>query len=163
MRAGFFAVSLNAVGGTPGDEKHSVVRRWTAPRDGVLSIEGKLEHDAKTGDGVEAFLYAANSGGQLASWQAAGTDVVTNVKAVKVKKGDTLDFVVTSRGTSEDDSFRWVPILHMAGSRPGEEYVWNSQREFSGPVKQKLETQPFTHWERLTQALLLSNELIYVN
>ncbi len=163
MRAGFFAVSLNAVGGTPGDEKHSVVRRWTAPRDGVLSIEGKLEHDAKTGDGVEAFLYAANSGGQLASWKAAGTDVVTNVKAVKVKKGDTLDFVVTSRGTSEDDSFRWVPILHMAGSRPGEEYVWNSQREFSGPVKQKLETQPFTHWERLTQALLLSNELIYVN
>ena len=163
MRGGFFSVSLNAVGGTPGDDKHSVIRRWTAPRDGVVSIEGKLEHDAKTGDGVEAFLYAANGGGQIASWKAAGTDVATNIKSVAVKKGDTLDFVVTSRGTSEDDSFRWVPVLHMPGSRRGEEFVWNAQQEFSGPVKQKLEAQPFSHWERLTQALLLSNEIIYVN
>ena len=38
-----------------------------------------------------------------------------------------------------------------------------STNRFSGPVKEKLQTQPFTPWERLTQALLLSNELIYVN
>ncbi len=157
-----FNVSLNAVGGVPGDRKHSVVRRWIAPRDGVISIEGKLEHDAKTGDGIEAFV-SRGSGGHLGSWQAAGKDVATNLKAISVKRGEAIDFVVSSRGTSEDDAFRWVPIIHMPGAKLGEEYVWNSQQEFSGPVKQKLEAQPFTPWERLTQALLMSNELIYLN
>lgn len=157
-----FTVSLNAVGGVPGDRKHAVVRRWIAPRDGVISIEGKLEHDAKTGDGVEAIV-ARSTGGQLGTWQVAGKDVATDLKNITVKRGDALDFIVTSRGTSEDDSFRWVPILHMPGAKPGEEYVWNAQREFSGPVKEKLQTQPFSAWERLAQALLMSNELIYVN
>jgi Protein of unknown function (DUF1549)/Protein of unknown function (DUF1553)/Planctomycete cytochrome C len=157
-----FNVTINAVGGVPGDRKHSVVRRWVAPRDGVISIEGKLEHDAKTGDGVEAIV-ARSTGGQLGAWQAAGKDVATDVKNIAVKRGDALDFIVSSRGTSDDDSFRWVPILHMPGAKLGEEYVWNAQREFSGPVKEKLQTQPFTPWERLSQALLMSNELIYVN
>ncbi len=157
-----FTVTLNAVGGVPGDRKHSVVRRWVASRDGVISIEGNLEHDAKTGDGVEAIV-ARSTGGQLGVWQAAGKDVATNVKGIAVKRGDALDFIVTSRGTSEGDSFRWVPILHMPGAKSGEEYIWNAQREFSGPVKEKLQTQPFTPWERLSQALLMSNELIYVN
>ena len=157
-----YNVTLNAVGGVPGDRKHSVVRRWVAPRDGVISIEGKLEHDSKTGDGVEAIV-ARSTGGQLGTWSVAGTDVATNLKGIAVKRGDALDFIVTSRGTSADDSFRWVPILHMPGAKAGEEYVWNAQREFSGPVKEKLQTQQFTPWERLTQALLMSNELIYVN
>ncbi len=157
-----FTVSLNAVGGVPGDRKHSVVRRWIAPRDGVISIEGKLEHDAKTGDGVEAIV-ARSTGGQLGTWQAAGKDVATNLKDIKLKRGEAIDFIVTSRGTSEDDSFRWVPIIHMPGTKAGEEYVWNSQQEFSGPVKEKIQSHPFTAWERLTQALLMSNELIYLN
>ena len=157
-----FAVSLNAVGGVPGDRKHSVVRRWVAPRDGVINVEGKLEHDAKTGDGVEAIVARA-TGGQFGAWQAAGTDVATHVKGITVRRGEAIDFIVTSRGTSDDDAFRWVPIIHMPGVKAGEEYVWNAQQEFSGPVKTKLETNPFTPWERLTQALLMSNELIYVN
>jgi hypothetical protein len=157
-----FAVSLNAVGGVPGDRKHSVVRRWVAPRDGVINVEGKLEHDAKTGDGVEAIVARA-TGGQFGAWQAAGTDVATHVKGITVRRGEAIDFIVTSRGTSDDDAFRWVPIIHMPGVKAGEDYVWNAQQEFSGPVKTKLETNPFTPWERLTQALLMSNELIYVN
>lgn len=157
-----FAVSMNAVGGVPGDRKHSVIRRWIAPRDGVISIEGKLEHDAMTGDGVEAFAARA-TGGQLGTWQAAGKDVATELKSISVKRGEAIDFVVTSRGTSDNDAFRWAPVIHMPGTKPGEEYVWNAQREFSGPVKQKLETNPFNPWERLSQALLMSNELIYVN
>ena len=162
LRTMAFTVSLNAVGGVPGDAKHSVVRRWVAPRDGVISIEGKLEHDAKTGDGVEAILARA-SGGQLGTWQAAGRDVLTNVKNIAVKRGEAIDFIVTSRGNSDDDAFRWAPIVHMPGVKRGEEQVWNAQHEFSGPVKEKLQTHPFTAWERLTQALLMSNELIYVN
>ncbi|MBI5799309.1 MAG: PSD1 domain-containing protein [Verrucomicrobia bacterium] len=157
-----FTVSLNAVGGVPGDGKHSVVRRWVAPRDGTLSIEGKLEHDAKTGDGVEAFV-ALSGGGQMGTWQASGNDVATNLKNIQVRRGDSIDFIVTSRGNIEGDSFRWAPILHMPGMKPGQESLWNSQQEFSGPVKQKLEAQQFTPWERLSQALLMSNELIYVN
>jgi hypothetical protein len=157
-----FSVSLNAVGGVPGDHKHSVVRRWVAPRDGVISVEGKLEHDAKTGDGVEAIV-ARSTGGQFGSWQAAGKDVVTKVKDIAVKRGDAIDFIVTSRGNSEDDAFRWAPVVHMPGVKPGEEYVWNAQQEFSGPIKVKIQSHPFTAWERLTQALLMSNELIYLN
>lgn len=162
LRGMAFTVSLNAVGGVPGDRKHSVVRRWIAPRDGVISIEGKLEHDAKTGDGVEAIVARA-TGGQFGAWQAAGKHVATNLKGISVKRGEAIDFIVTGRGTSEDDAFRWAPVIHMPGAKPGEEFVWNAQQEFSGPVKEKLQAQPFTPWERLTQALLMSNELIYLN
>ncbi|NDB75753.1 MAG: DUF1553 domain-containing protein [Verrucomicrobia bacterium] len=162
LRGMSFAVSLNAVGGVPGDHKHSVVRRWVAPRDGVISIEGRLEHDAKTGDGVEAIVARA-TGGQFGAWQAAGKDVATKVKDIAVKRGEAIDFIVTSRGTSEDDAFRWAPVVHMPGVKRGEEYVWNAQQEFSGPIKEKIQSHPFTAWERLTQALLMSNELIYVN
>jgi len=157
-----FAVSLNAVGGVPGDPKHSVIRRWVAPRDGVIGFEGRLEHDARTGDGVEAIVARA-TGGQLGSWQAAGKDVTTSLKAISVKRGEAIDFIVTSRGTSEGDGFRWAPIVHMPGVKPGQEYVWNAQHEFSGPIKEKIQSQPFSPWERLTQALLMSNEFIYLN
>lgn len=68
-----FTVSINAVGGVPGDRKHSVVRRWVAPRDGIISIEGKLEHDAKTGDGVEASWPARSAGSSAHGRQRAKT------------------------------------------------------------------------------------------
>ena len=85
------------------------------------------------------------------------------LKDIAVKRGEAIDFIVTSRGTSEDDAFRWAPVVHMPGVKRGEEYVWNAQQVFSGPIKEKIQSHPFTAWERLTQALLMSNELIYVN
>ena len=46
-------VSVTRQGGQPCDREHSAIRRWTAPADGTLSIEGRLNHPAATGDGVD--------------------------------------------------------------------------------------------------------------
>jgi len=173
-----FAISLNAVGGNPGDAKHSVIRRWVSPVDGEVSIEGAFIHKAKTGDGVQGFIHTAKAG-QLGAWTASGTEAETRVERVTVKKGDAIDFIVTNRGptaanTDDDEVFTWAPIIHLLNAKKGEHAEWNAQQEFSGPIRPAAvagKGQPgraapaaeFTAWERLTQAMLLSNELIYVN
>ena len=159
-----FAVALNAVGGQPGDEKHAVIRRWVAPRDGEISIAGKLGHKARTGDGVRGFIFAKNNGGQLGAWAVSGTEAETKVARLTVKKGDTIDFIVTSHRKADDDAFTWAPVIHRLDAKPGELSEWNAQQEFSGPTKEAGKTAvSFSAWERLSQALLETNELIYVN
>ncbi|MBM3877510.1 MAG: DUF1549 domain-containing protein [Verrucomicrobia bacterium] len=175
-----FAVSLNAVGGNPGDAKQSVIRRWVSPVDGVVSIEGAFIHKAKTGEGVQAFIYTAKSG-QLGVWTASGSEVETRIERVTVKKGDAIDFIVSNRGptapkTDDDEVFTWAPIIRLLNAPKGQHAEWNAQQEFSGPVRSApaavaarnapakgAPTGEFSAWERLTQAMLLSNELIYIN
>ncbi|MBI3878183.1 MAG: PSD1 domain-containing protein [Verrucomicrobia bacterium] len=166
-----FAVSLNAVGGNPGDAKHAVVRRWVSPVDGEISIEGALIHKAKNVEGVQGFVYAPKNGGQLGAWTASGSEVETRVEHVKVKKGDVFDFVAMNRGASDgshedDEAFTWAPIIHLQNPAKGQHAEWNAQQEFSGPPRpagRGAAVAEFTPWERLTQAMLLANELIYIN
>ena len=57
---------LNANGGMPG-KTHAVIRRWIAPRDGNISIEGTLRHQQKEGDGVVGRV-VSNRLGELGGW-----------------------------------------------------------------------------------------------
>jgi hypothetical protein len=183
-----FGISLNAVGGNPGDEKHSVIRRWVSPVDGEVSIEGALIHKAKTGEGVLGVIHTSRAG-ELGRWVADGSETETRIERITVKKGDTIDFITSNRGpttpnSDDDEAFTWAPIIHLLNAKKGEHSEWNAQQEFSGPVRpaatspiaakgmagknapnsaRVMTREEFSAWERLTQAMLLSNELIYVN
>jgi mono/diheme cytochrome c family protein len=150
-------VLLNANGGHPGnDAKHAAVRRWTAPRDGFLSISGRLHHPRKEGDGVHA-LIISSSRGILGEWTAHNQQVDTRVRFVRVRKGDTIDFVTECRSNPTHDGFTWTVRLG-AGRRSRGGSGWKSATQFTGPAPRDL-----TAWERLAQVLLISNEFQFVD
>jgi len=145
---------LNADGGHPGHDL-AVIKRFTAPRDLSLSVAGRVHRDAEAGNGVLARI-VSNRQGQLAEWvvDPKGT-VGAPVANADLKAGETLDFVVESRGDENSDSFQWHITL-----RAGDGTLFSSQSEFHGPLA---ESRPLSAWEKLAQVLLETNEFAFVD
>lgn len=154
-KAGY--ATLSDGGGHPGREDgFSVIRRWTAPQDGVISITGTGKHPNNQGDGVDLRIVSSRDG-SLGNWTAFNNTVQTEVKTVTVKKDDTLDFVASRRTSDSFDSFEWQVSLTMdKGSS------WSSQAQFGPPQRGKTVT-PLSAWTLYTQALLMSNEFYFVD
>jgi hypothetical protein len=152
--------SLSEAGGHPG-EKFAAVRRWTAPRDGEITINGRLGHDADAGDGVRGRI-VHNNEKELGSWKVKKAKEKTTIEHVAVKKGDTIDFSVDKFGDINSDSFTWAPSIEMfsAESRGPVTRDWNAKEDFSGP---KEAVKPLDPWEKLAQVILMSNELVFVD
>lgn len=147
---------LSETGGHPGENPNfHVVRRWTAPFDATVSVNGTFKQASKQGDGVRARV-VVNSGGKQGEWTIKGGEVETRVARVDVKGGDTIDFVVDCVGNTSFDSFEWAPWIRARDER-GE---WSARRQFQLSEPQ---AQPLDPWEQLAQALLLSNEFAFVD
>src|SRR5439155_7641072 len=102
-------VSLNATGGHPGnDPQYAAIRRWTAPRDGAISITGVLKHEAESGDGVRGRIVSSRLG-VAGEWSVHHDKAQAAVEKLEVKRGDTIDFVVDCRSGPDSDSFAWAP------------------------------------------------------
>jgi len=157
-------VLLTSTGGHPGDNLHCAVRRWTAPYDMTVSVRGKLEHPIEAGNGVEGMVISSRTG-QLGSWTAHKSSADTGLAGIHVRRGDTLDFIVSSRGDVNSDGFQWAPTLDAAatvtGARPAETH-WDATADFSGPIKGE-SAQVTTAWEAYAQALLLTNEFLFID
>jgi len=154
---------LSKDGGHPGDAKHAVVRRWTAPRDCTVAITGQLKHPADQGDGVRARLITSRDG-VLATWLVHHKEADTNMAGIAVSKGDTIDFVIDcgSAGDVGYDGFAWkitVTKQPTADKVAGDDNGggWDSSTEFAGP-----RPTPLSPWEKYAQVLLESNEFAFV-
>ena len=148
---------LSANGGTPTvNPKIGVIRRWTAPKDGRVFISGAIVHNQKEGDGVVARILGSRQG-ELGNWTVFNGKQDVTIEHVDVKAGDTIDFVVTCGKNAEKDRFNWAPVIRM---EDGPE--WSARAQFALPEKGKKYT-PLNSWEKLAQAMFLTNELIYVN
>ncbi len=145
---------LNAQGGHAGADP--LVRRWTAPRDGVVAISGTLVHKEKAGDGVRARI-VSSAHGELASWTACRLEAETKLSGLDVKRGQTIDFVIESRADANSDAFAWAPTVKMAA--PDEE--WSALAGFGGPAEKLPE--PLAPWEKYAQVLLEANEFTFVD
>lgn len=150
---------ITADGGHPGKKNDFCsVRRWTANTDGKVTIRGKLSHKAEQGDGVEAFILkrskASKKSHLLGSWTVHHGESETAGNDTQVKVGDVIDFVVDCRENENSDSYQWIVDVNYIG----ENYRFNSKKDFTG-------SQPTssTPWQQLAQALLLTNEFIFVD
>lgn len=145
---------LDAAGGHPGnDSDFAVIRRWNALRKGTLRITGQLSHTSPEGNGVRATLLVDNQ--RVNSWSVHKSQTNTQAKLVKVDAGSTIDFVVDSLGNESFDSFKWnVKISYSDGSNE----QFDSARQFS-----ETKIQPIGPWAQVVQALLASNELMFVD
>lgn len=181
---------LTATGGHAGiDSEHLPVRRWTAPRAGIVSIEGRLIHgigNDRCGDGIEAWILGSGAG-EIAHFTARTSEIETNAGDVTVAPGDTIDFVVGPRSEHSCDAFAWAPIIRLRASvdagdqedggsapaksrrvvalelKPGttSELVFDAQADFAGPGGG--EKAPLSAWAELAQILLESNEFQFVD
>jgi cytochrome c553 len=158
---------LSAGGGHPGKgNEHATVRRWVAPADGTVRIEGVLKHPSAQGDGVRA-IAVHSRGGALGRWQAFHSEAATTVDSVAVRRGDTIDFAVTCGANESFDSFAWAPLVSLtpsvatAKNAPAGVRIFRAERDFSGPPETTL--VPLSRWERYAQALLMTNEFFFVD
>ncbi len=133
-------VILHAGGGHTGETPgHAVIRRWTAPLPGKLIITGKLSHPSENGDGVRGRIVSSRSG-LAGEWIARKAELATNVAAIDVQPGDTIDFITDCIDNVNSDSFGW-PVnlkLTLAPQSPptpvgGAALTWNSTADFRGP------------------------------
>ena len=125
--------SIRPVGGHPG-RLINVIRRWVAPADGTLSVIGAIQRDANTGNGILGRLISSRHG--LADqWLVRTGSVATNVDAIDVQRGDTIDFMVDpidSQG--ERDSFSWTVQLDLKAT-DGTQLHFDSKTGFHGPAQ----------------------------
>ena len=147
---------LTATGGHAGNDlDHAVVRRWTAPSDGSVSVRSQVIHNVADGDGVRAIVVHTKSnstGLTLKNEIVHNSQVDFSFDTIAVAKGDTLDFVVNFQANLNNDQFLWSPAIQM------QEKSWQAERDFAGKQPNYL-----TPWEQLAQVLLLSNELTYLD
>lgn len=153
-------VLWHANGGHPGNPQHAAVLRWTAPRDVTVVVTGTLRHGQKEGDGVMAVV-ASSSLGEQARWVAANQSVETFVPAITLKRGESLDFIVTCQSNENSDSFQWAPKLTTLEKR--QPTIWDIARDFPKTPNGQTVEAPLTPWEQLAQVLLLSNEFQFVD
>jgi hypothetical protein len=153
---------LTAAGGHAGNDlQHAVIRRWIAPIDGAVAIEGSLKHEHAEGDGIQAFIVASR-GGILGKWSLHNQASETKVASVDVKSGDTIDFIVSINKTLNNNDFLWAPVVRSLGPNiNGYPAEWSALKEFSGPPSE--EGKPLTPWEQYAQVLVLANEFLFVD
>ncbi|MCS7466905.1 PSD1 and planctomycete cytochrome C domain-containing protein [Stieleria sp. ICT_E10.1] len=124
---------LSAGGGHPHDVDRSVVRRWVAPRDGVIAISGALHHPSTNGDGVRGRIVSSRSG-LIGDWVAQHGTVETTVDRIELRTGDTIDFITDCRTNHTSDSFTW-PVMIRLTEPSGADEAFRSQDQFAGPAE----------------------------
>ena len=163
-------MEINATGGIVVDEK-ATIRRWTAPFDGTVSVYAELLHSnvKEDKDGKQTVINPNSKGvfcrvvssrkGSLGSWNVVDNAVMTNIESIKVKAGDTLDFITFCKGEDKGERFTWAPTITMKDkdipAMKGMAMRWDAKTNFMDPSKLP---QPLGPWEELAQILLLSNE-----
>ncbi len=152
---------LTQNGGHPGTGKSlSVIRRWTAPYASEFNIEGKLKHSSDSGDGIRAFVVSSRDG-VIDSWDLLDGAFDVNASGIELEAGDTLDFVVNARENVSHDSFDWrVKIRTPQSPLLSDRRYWDSREDFEGPQDPIPVLSPVA---RLSQVLLMSNELVFVD
>jgi len=155
---------LNKAGGHPGGSTaRAAIRRWIAPRDGVITVNGKLSHGSKEGDGVLGRIVSSTIG-HLKDYPVHATSADTTLPRVDVKKGDTIDFIVECRTNHGFDSFEWALEIEMIEpAAKGQLTLWNATADFSGQQIAAPKTAQLSPWERYAQVLMLSNEFVFVD
>jgi hypothetical protein len=152
-------VILHAAGGHAGnDQQHAAIRRWTAPRAGVVTLTGKLKHPSENGDGVRGRIVASRSG-LLGEWTIKTAEVETNVPRVEVEADETIDFVVDCNGDVTSDSFEWGVDVKLADAAGTVLDTWNSATEFHGPLGVALPQQIAFAWQIAYERPISAEEL----
>jgi hypothetical protein len=143
---------------------HAAIRRWVAPRDLTVRIEGEARHDYAAGNGVAARLVSSRAG-TLGYWVLHNSKAETKFVGVRVAKGESLDFVLDNNGDLNTDMFTWAPTITSldgpAGAPVGQAVRWSAAEDFADDGSSQ--PAPLGPWEMYAHVLLSSNEFAFVD
>ncbi|REJ91263.1 MAG: DUF1553 domain-containing protein [Planctomycetota bacterium] len=126
-------VILHANGGHTGaNPDFCAIRRWTAPADGILKVNGTLHHSNENGDGVRGRIVVAGQG-LAGEWPVQNSEAATAVESINVSRGDTVDFITDCREHVTSDSFSWTVELTLTADDTTIG-TWKSDAGFHGPT-----------------------------
>jgi mono/diheme cytochrome c family protein len=125
--------TLSAHGGHPGKNPgFATIRRFTSPIGGRLAVRGSLVHPSENGDGIRASVMVQGQA-LVAEWVARHAQVQTNIDAIEVHAGQTVDFLVDCREHETSDSFGWEVVLALTRN-DGTLTEFSSTAGFHGPI-----------------------------
>ncbi len=156
----FAYLNLTSEGGHPGNPSFPcVIRRWVAPCDGVINIDGRVQQPSKEGDGICARV-VSSSAGELGTWVVHGSSIQARLRNVPVKAGEAIDFVLDPIANHNSNGFSWAPKLVLVAPTAGEGVAssWDAKTDFRGPGPAAIDP-----WEAYAQVLLLTNEFTFVD
>lgn len=90
---------------------------WQAPSSGTVSIQGMIDHNSLSGDGVRAKIMKVVSGTATQIWPSSGwQDMIANltvqpVLQVAVSAGDSIYFQLNKNSGNTNDLTFWDPIV----------------------------------------------------
>ena len=156
---------LDAVGGKPGNAR-AVIRRFTAPEDGLYLFKGRvnLRLNGERGDGISIHIVSSRQG-ELGHYEARDKEERIRIEKIEVKQGEQIDFIVAAKGDNRFDTYRWpIEVWKVAvmdnGGLDGLN-AWPSEPAFTASIARW--TGPQTPWEQYAHALLISNEFMFVD
>jgi hypothetical protein len=146
----------SAGAGHPGSyDDQSLVLRWTAPRTMSVDIAGEISRAAVgKGNGVRGKIIDSDGKVRAEVTVFENPKMPIGVRAVEVEAGDVLDFVVEPMDNCAFDSMSWRPVVFETG-KPSRR--WDVANDFAGPESIA------TPWQNLAQALLATNEFVFVD
>lgn len=149
---------LNRVGGHPGGTMSlCAVRRWTADCDCRVFINSVIAHAKDEGDGVRCRIVTPGRG-VMSDATAHNSTQSQSIPPFDVKAGQHIDFVVDCRTNEAHDSFQ-SKITIMQSVNKKVQRNWKSDDDFPDSTEPgRMDT-----WSQLAQALLLTNEFIFVD
>lgn len=158
---------ISAKGGHPGNNRNqATIVRWIAPGAGVISIRGKLKHEADQGDGVLARIVSSRHG-EKGKWSVHHGQADTAVTGLEVQIGDTVDFIVECGDSPSFDSYQWAPIVQVEQSgdpRLDDGDFWKYASDFAAiSASFSVANEKLDPWVQLAQVLLASNEFAFVD
>lgn len=151
----YLSYSSNGFGHPGNFDTESLVLRWTAPRSMSVDISGSLNRSAVgKGNGVLGRIIDADGKvrAEVTVFEVAEKGI--GVKGMAVEVGDVVDFVVEPIDNNSFDSIQWEPVVSESG-QPSRR--WDVANDFAGPESIA------TAWQNLAQALLATNEFVYVD
>jgi hypothetical protein len=155
------SVQLTASGGNVDRTNAAAIRRWVAPRNGLISITGELAHTQTNGAGVCGRIVSSRLG-LLGQWRVRNSHATASVESIEVMEKDTIDFIVDCGAGARAREFQWAPVIEMAKTGPEETglpHVWDAKDNFVDPKKIR---EPMGAWEKYAQVLLFSNEFFFI-
>lgn len=152
-------VMLSKTGGHPGkSSKTCSILRFTAPEAMTVRIAGTLQRSSDRGDGIAAQVRLGNAV-VFATTTQDDEPIKTVAGYHQVDAGEHVDFVVDPIKTSTSDGYRWTVLVEKrSDDRKDILHSWHSARDFGGPPPPAM-----TPWEQTAQALLMTNEFLFVD
>jgi len=157
----YLNLTINRNGGKASSYNIHGVRQWISPREGQFDISATIKAK-QTKDPINLAIYVYKNDKLIFSRSITNSvEAVIKIPTIKNNLSDKFEFsVVSLTGKVLDYSMNTI-IQESKDENSLTPITWNSASDFRGPIR-KIDRE-LGAWERYAHALMMSNEMIFIN